>query len=1574
MKKILQTFSIRAFIERYLFLSLLAVLFTANASATTIYSTNFGTTSTFPTGWTPTGGSTAYSDNSTSASSGYSGASGSCNASNGTSGTATLIFNNSLSTIGYTNVNVTFGARKTSTGSTPTFQYSTDNGSTWNTITYTDVANNSTWGLISVNLASGAGGASNLEFKFTSNSSANTYRIDDFKVDASTSQTTFYFKSNGTGGGNWNNVNTWQASSNGTSGWAAATTTPKYTASTVTIQSGDSIIFNSTDTVDQVINNGILTYASGGSTVNLNNGTGTDFINNGKFYDAGDNSLNFFSGAKWELGSGATIVRTRSTSNDNLRDNYNTISNIPTNSNWYIIKNSSENPPISTVNSMNYGNLFVLNTTGSVWTTSTSSSFTGSSSYPTIKGNFYIGGSGGVSFLNSNTNANAVLVKGNMTLSSGSTLRHQGTGFEVQGNLTLNGTVDNSVGSAKFILSGINNQTLSGTSVSLSNLVVNKTYADATITLGSTVTVSGAFTFTKGYFVTTSTYPLVFNATSSTTGANDSGFVRGPVKKIGNTAFIFPVGKGHNFQSVGISAPMNLTDAYTAEYFNTGQTIGTATDPTFDYINACEYFNLDRNVGTTDVTVDLGWDMNSCLVNMFPAPRVIGWDGTKWKDLGANSYVYTPFGGTFQSGGPINVYGPITTGNNPNDLTIAIDSAKESNAIRFLENKGQIADVNNSLRPDIKFYSPNTNPQTYFSDSLIYHQFNRIDNTSSNDTIVRVDMRFVNSQATYPVAQRAEEVFSNFYFSHCPQGITDVRSLQRVNYTNIYSGIDVVFSHTTAGLKYTFDIHAGTKPDNLIMKYTGADSVKIISGGKLCIYTVLGNIIYDVPVAFNVDSSTNMNIASFVCHWNITSGNLVSFTFPNGYNNRLPSIIQVSKTTNIQTANPPINNLFWNTNVGKDGFNDASLDVTTDNIKYEYFCGRTTTQNFLPASGSVINNYGGGVDGFVLKFDSAGIARVSTFFGGAGTDVAQSIAFSSSNTSVYIVGSTNSDSIPQIPASNPNNGSYYEHQRAGGTDAFIAKLNSTNLQMTWDSYIGGSANDSARSVTTDPSGNVYVVGNTKSTTTSNNSCLATSGTQFPLCSGTGGAYYQNFNAGDQDIFITKFNSSNNLTWSTLFGSNVKDKVFEVSFVKDTGSVSTGNIVLTGYTEKTSPSGTYNGAVPSNGSFPLCDPTGSTDFFQIGHDAFISQFNQNGNLLWSTNLIGVSEFQTVTSSNKNIYVVGLTSSLGTSSCSPLTNGNVPVCNANGGFNYFGSTISQLYIAGFDKTNRSLVWSSIYGNSNSDFNIISNLPGLPQTNLFYPYDKWIDAVVDSKNNLFFTASSTGETYVQSKSGFYQQNTNASVYGNGVSDAVIASFDSTNNITWSTLMGSGSPQLGGFEYPRFFEVTSAITVIQDKRLFITGYCGPADTTNNGASCIPYPYVSPGYSAAMGGQGYFMNGNWVNTYQYELDCFMTGFELHPDISSGIKNITKDNLNSNLFLFPNPASDLINLEYLLQTNDNLNISVFNTIGQVIYSTNSKAKAGTNKMTLDISNLSTGIYIVQLQGNTVSKSIKFIKE
>lgn len=177
-------------------LALMLVFSSLGLGQTTLYTENFGTNSgAWPTGWTTDGLANTWTNPTpgSTPSTGYAGASGGNCPSNGSGGIRTMTFGNNLSTIGFSNITVLWGARKSSsTSSNITCEWSI-NGTQWTTLSFTDVTNNGTWALVNggtrINLA-GAAGVANLRFRWTFNSnSAFVYRMDDFTVQGTVSCT-----------------------------------------------------------------------------------------------------------------------------------------------------------------------------------------------------------------------------------------------------------------------------------------------------------------------------------------------------------------------------------------------------------------------------------------------------------------------------------------------------------------------------------------------------------------------------------------------------------------------------------------------------------------------------------------------------------------------------------------------------------------------------------------------------------------------------------------------------------------------------------------------------------------------------------------------------------------------------------------------------------------------------------------------------------------------------------------------------------------------------------------------------------------------------------------------------------------------------------------------------------------------------------------------------------------------------------------------------------------------------------------------------------------------------------------
>lgn len=216
------------------------------------------------------------------------------------------------------------------------------------------------------------------------------------------------------------------------------------------------------------------------------------------------------------------------------------------------------------------------------------------------------------------------IVLNDVTINTGSELDAsvtQNVSLSVGRNFINNGTFTPQNGTVAFNGNGL--QSISGTTnTTFYNLTANNTAGITTtgITLNRPASVNNVLTLTNGHITTTSNL-LTMNAGSSVAGANygtrasggsDNSFVNGPLRKNGNTAFLFPVGKlnaGHRY--IGISAP-STGDAFIAEFLRaSANALGTVTATGLSHVSACENWNLQRTVGSTNVNVTLSWSGSS---------------------------------------------------------------------------------------------------------------------------------------------------------------------------------------------------------------------------------------------------------------------------------------------------------------------------------------------------------------------------------------------------------------------------------------------------------------------------------------------------------------------------------------------------------------------------------------------------------------------------------------------------------------------------------------------------------------------------------------------------------------------------------------------------------------------------------------------------------------------------------------------------------------------------------------------------------------------------------------------------
>jgi len=246
------------------------------------------------------------------------------------------------------------------------------------------------------------------------------------------------------------------------------------------------------------------------------------------------------------------------------------------------------------------------------------------------------------------------------------------------------------------------------------------------------------------------------------------------------------------------------------------------------------------------------------------------------------------------------------------------------------------------------------------------------------------------------------------------------------------------------------------------------------------------------------------------------------------------------------------------------------------------------------------------------------VLQWGTYFGGSALDQAYSVAVDGSG-NVFVVGWTWSSGFP---LANPPGGAYYDGTLDGNSDAFIAKFLGNNLSLVWSTYFGGNEDDRAQSVAIDGSGNVFVVGQTRSTF------------GFPLANPGGGAYYDNtYNGGAYDAFIAKFSGGNlSPLWSTYYGGSGYDySGGNRGIVVGAGFIAV--VAMTYTTDGSFPVGT----LPCPGRFYQGTNGGVEDFA-------ILTFDLNGVPLWRTFYGGSAHEESpagVAVYSTYLYVVGST---------------------------------------------------------------------------------------------------------------------------------------------------------------------------------------------------------------------------------------------------------------------------------------------------------------------------------------------
>ena len=270
--------------------------------------------------------------------------------------------------------------------------------------------------------------------------------------------------------------------------------------------------------------------------------------------------------------------------------------------------------------------------------------------------------------------------------------------------------------------------------------------------------------------------------------------------------------------------------------------------------------------------------------------------------------------------------------------------------------------------------------------------------------------------------------------------------------------------------------------------------------------------------------------------------------------------------------------LVWNTFMGGSG-TDVGVGLAVDGSGNLYVSGLSQD-----TWGAPVGAYTGDSDAYVAKLDSSGALLWNTFLGGSLYDQAGGIAVDGSGNALVVGASFRTWGMPVRAFTDTS-------------DGFVAKLDK-NGGLTWNTFLGGTANDDAIGVAVDGGGNVFVAGD------SHNSW------------GTPVQDYTDMDTESSDGFVAKLNSAGTLTWNTFLGGGDND---EAGGIAVDGA---GNAYVTGGTNSTwgSPVHAYTAK----------------------RDGFAAQLSPSGALTWNTFMGGADNDWTqgiARDGTGNLYLVG-----------------------------------------------------------------------------------------------------------------------------------------------------------------------------------------------------------------------------------------------------------------------------------------------------------------------------------------------
>jgi len=615
-------------------------------------------------------------------------------------------------------------------------------------------------------------------------------------------------------------------------------------------------------------------------------------------------------------------------------------------------------------------------------------------------------------------------------------------------------------------------------------------------------------------------------------------------------------------------------------------------------------------------------------------------------------------------------------------------AAKFLNApLSFEANQGQAAST-------VQFLSRGSGYALFLAPGQIVLKLAR-QSPASEDTL-RMSLVGANSKALAVGVARQTGVVSYFFGNDPKQWRSGIPTYGKVDYPEVFPGVDLVFYGKQRELEYDFVVAPGADPGRIAWRIEGARASVDVKG-DLTLRAPHGLATFRKPVVYQMLGDRKANVEGAFA----VAGDQVGFRL-GSYDRSKPLVIDpvLSYVTYLAGTSADYIGQFTAPLV-----NSTSQGLAIDAAGSVYVTGRTSSADFPTKNPFQGPPAKGGSSVFVTKFSPDGTSLVySTYLGGSGSDYADAIAVDSSG-SAYVTGNTNSNDFPVTsgayqtlcsPSPSTPPGTVTRASCGGQNSAFVTKLNPAGTGLVYSTFLGGFGGSEGTAIAVDSAGRAYIAGD------ENAPCNPSY--TFPACfPTTAGATIGTSNAQNtpQWAFAAVFDPTGaNLLYSTLFG--------DLNGLKGSPTGSSGGTLATGMTVDSNGyfyliGDTTAGKLPTTlGAFQSSSgPLDTSGSFVTAYRGFIAKFNPlasaSGASLAACTYLGGKTGNTsdylngiAIDSSGNIYVVGYTNSTDF----PVTSGAFnTVCSQAG-------SCDAGHVTKFNPSLTSVIWSTYIGGSRQD----------------------------------------------------------------------------------------------------------------------------------------------------------------------------------------------------------------------------------------------------------------------------------